>query len=85
MIHNDIIAYLKNAVPPGVTTEEITPETDLIATGIIDSFGIVGVVAFLEEKYEIKVADEDLDPDIFRNVLSIVAYVEIKSTDDHEQ
>ena len=78
MLHTDIIAYLKNAMPQGITIKEITPETDLIATGIIDSFGIVGIVTFLEDTYGIDVADEDIDPNIFRNVLCIASYVEHK-------
>lgn len=74
-IQNDLIAYLQNAIPPGVRVSEINPETDLIGSGVIDSFGIVGVIEFLEERYEITVDDEDIDPEIFRNVQSIEAYV----------
>lgn len=76
MIQTDIIAYLEGSIPPGVTVSSIAPDTDLIASGVIDSFGIVGIVAFIEEHFGIKVDDEDIDPDIFRNVFSIEAYVE---------
>ena len=36
------------------------------------------IVTFLEDTYGIDVADEDIDPDIFRNVLCIASYVEHK-------
>jgi acyl carrier protein len=70
-----LIAYLENAIPPGVTVERIERETDLIASGIIDSFGIVGVVDFIEERFGVTVDDADIDPENFRTVIAIVAYV----------
>jgi acyl carrier protein len=75
-IQNDLITYLEDAIPPGVAVSKIELDTDLIGTGVIDSFGIVGVIEFMEERYGITVADEDIDPEIFRNVRSIEAYVQ---------
>lgn len=75
MIQTDIIAYLESAIPPGVAVTSIDPDTDLIANGVIDSFGIVGIIEFIEERFGITVADEDIDPDVFRNVGTIEAYV----------
>jgi acyl carrier protein len=73
--NNAIIDYLKASIPQGVEVSEITLETDLISTGIIDSFGIVGIVMFLEDTYGIEVSDDDIDPDIFRTVVSIASYI----------
>jgi len=70
-IQNDLITYLEDAIPPGVAVSRIEPDTDLIGSGVIDSFGIVGIIEFMEERYGITVADEDIDPEIFRNVRSI--------------
>ena len=76
--NNAIIDYLKASIPQGVEVSEITLETDLISTGIIDSFGIVGIVMFLEDTYGIEVSDDDIDPDIFRTVVSIASYIKNK-------
>tara|TARA_Y100000588_G_C14183698_1_gene894866 strand:- start:682 stop:927 length:246 start_codon:yes stop_codon:yes gene_type:complete len=76
--NNAIIDYLKTSIPQGVEVSEITLETDLISTGIIDSFGIVGIVMFLEDTYGIEVSDDDIDPDIFRTVVSIASYIKHK-------
>lgn len=76
MIRDDIIAYLESAIPPGVSVDSVAVDTDLIATGIIDSFGIVGILSFIEEQFDITVADEDIDPEIFRTVTTIETYVE---------
>lgn len=73
----DIIAYLEENRPPDVTVERIDESTDLIGSGIIDSFGVVGFISFLEEMYGITVADDDVDPDNFRTVERIVEFVSL--------
>lgn len=47
----------------------------LIDAGLIDSTGILELVAFLEEIFKIKVADADLVPENFDSINRIVAYV----------
>jgi acyl carrier protein len=47
----------------------------LLAADLIDSLGITELVGFLESKFGVTVADEDLTPDNFRSVDSIVAFV----------
>jgi acyl carrier protein len=56
----------------------ITHDLDLLAGEVIDSLGIMQLITFLEERYAIKVDDEDLDPENFRSVDTIVAFVERK-------
>lgn len=74
-IQNDLITYLEDVIPPGVNVSKIAPDTDLIGSGVIDSFGIVGVIEFMEERFGITVADEDIHPEIFRSIRSIEFYV----------
>ena len=40
--------------------------------GLIDSTGILELVSFVEEKYEISVADEELVPDNFDSIKKLV-------------
>jgi|APSaa5957512535_1039671.scaffolds.fasta_scaffold752593_1 acyl carrier protein len=82
MIQADITKYLEGAIPPGVTISRIDPDTDLIGSGVIDSFGIVGIIEFLEDRYDITVADDDIDPEIFRTVRTIEAYIQTMKADD---
>jgi acyl carrier protein len=56
----------------------IAPDLDLLEAAAIDSLGIVRLISFLEERYAIEVDDEDLDPENFRSVDSIVVFVENK-------
>lgn len=58
---------------PGVTS--LPHDEDLLAADLIDSMGIQQLVTFLEAKFGIAVADEDLVPENFRSVESIADFV----------
>ena len=47
----------------------------LIESGIIDSLGILDVVAFVESEFGVRVEDEDLTPENFQSVAQIASYV----------
>jgi acyl carrier protein len=55
--------------------EEITFDTELISGGIVDSFSMVSLKRFLENKYEIQIPDADASPEAFDTVNSIAALV----------
>ena len=56
--------------------EEITFDSELITGGIVDSFSMVSLKRFLENKYEIQIPDADASPEAFDTVNSIAALVE---------
>ncbi len=47
----------------------------LLDGGIIDSVGVMELVAFLEENFELKVADEDLVPENLDSVENLSAFI----------
>jgi len=55
---------------------EVTFDTPLISSGLVDSFSMVSLKAFLEKKYEIRLPDEEATPEAFDTVNSIVALVQ---------
>ena len=55
---------------------EVDAGTALISSGIVDSFSMVSLKAFLETKYDIRIPDEDATPEAFDTVASIVKIVE---------
>ncbi|MBD3401101.1 MAG: hypothetical protein GF399_12340 [Candidatus Coatesbacteria bacterium] len=55
--------------------EEITYDSPLISSGLVDSFSMVSLKVFLEKKYDIKLPDEEATPEAFDNVNSIVELV----------
>ena len=50
-------------------------ETSFLESGIIDSTGILELVAFLEEKFGISVADDELVPENLDSITNVVAYL----------
>ena len=50
-------------------------ETSFLESGIIDSTGILELVSFLEEKFEISVADEELVPENLDSIDSASEYI----------
>jgi acyl carrier protein len=55
--------------------DEITYDTPLISGGIVDSFSMVSLKRFLENKYNIKIPDADASPEAFDTVNSIETLV----------
>lgn len=55
--------------------EEITYDTPLISGGIVDSFSMVSLKRFVENKYKISIPDDKATPEAFDTVESIVELV----------
>jgi acyl carrier protein len=54
---------------------EITYDSPLISSGYVDSFSMISLLVFLENKFKIKIPPEKATPEAFDNVNSIVALV----------
>jgi len=65
----------------GLTNKEstLTDESSLLASGIIDSLGIMDLILFLEKEFAIKVSDDDLVPENFETIASMTVFVHLKS------
>ena len=50
-------------------------DTPLIESGIIDSLGVVEIVAFLEDEFSIEVDDEEIVPENMNSVGQLAAFV----------
>jgi acyl carrier protein len=48
----------------------------LLESGILDSQSILDVIGFIEEQFSIRVADDELVPENFKNIDQIAAFVE---------
>jgi acyl carrier protein len=54
---------------------EVTNDTPLISGGIVDSFSMVSLKRFLENKYKISIPDDKATPEAFDSVNKIVTLV----------
>ena len=53
-------------------------DTSFLEEGIIDSTGVLELVTFLEENFEIQVDDEELIPENLDSIDNVSAYLERK-------
>ncbi|MCA9151728.1 MAG: acyl carrier protein [Planctomycetales bacterium] len=59
-----------------VAREQSISDTDsLLDRGIIDSIGVLDVVAFLEEQFVITIADDELEAEDFESIAALAAFV----------
>ena len=58
----------------------LKPEESWLESGLIDSLGILDLVHFLEQEFSIQVSDEELLPENFQSLISVVDFVRKKQT-----
>lgn len=63
---------------PGEDPAALTDDVKLISEGVIDSLGSLRLVAFLEERFGVKVEGHEVDVDHLDTLSSIVALVQSK-------
>jgi len=57
---------------------KLSDSQSLMQSGAMDSTGILELIMFLEEKFSIKVADEEMVPANLDSVQNVVAFIERK-------
>ena len=70
-----IIDYVKEEFLEDDEDIEITEDTPLISSGIVDSFSMVSLKTFLEKKYNIQIPDAKATPEAFDTVNNIIKLV----------
>lgn len=58
-----------------IDADDVPDDYDLVAGGVIDSLGILKLIAWLEETFHVVLDYSELDPTHFRSVESIDAFV----------
>ena len=71
-----IIKYIQDNLLSGKAGIELSPEDDLLGSGLLDSMGVMRLVGFVEETFNIKIPAEDIVIENFMDVKSITNYVE---------
>ena len=65
----------------GLRPEAVPDDLDLHTTGVIDSFGLIELIAAVEDRFGLEIDFEDLDPDAMTVVGPFSRYVEERSRD----
>lgn len=56
--------------------KEIDADEDLLSSGILNSLAILKLVSFIEDRFNIRVPDEDIVFENFQNIQSLSQYLE---------
>lgn len=77
-IRQKVKEYILDEFLPGEDPDELTEETPLMASGILDSIATLQLVEFLEKEFSIELAPHELDADHLGTLTSIEALVRSK-------
>jgi acyl carrier protein len=75
-VRNEVGEFISSELSVGRGSGPPTADDDLLAKGLVDSHGVMELVAFIEERYDITVRDEDMTPENFQSLVRIEEYVE---------
>ena len=67
-IKKDLINYLKKGNPVLDKLSEIPEEESLVELGYMDSFGVIDVVTYLENKWKVKIDDAEISKEKFGSI-----------------
>jgi len=77
MSHVDTIKrFVIEEFLPDVRADELSVDQDLLESGVLDSLGLLKLIAWVEERFELSVHDTDLDPDNFYSVAAIDSFIQ---------
>lgn len=68
--------YIVTTFLPDVTADQLRSDYNLLANGAIDSLGLLKLIAWLEERFQISIDDVEIAPEDFRSVDSICKFIE---------
>ena len=63
----------------GLENIELSGDDSLIGKGLIDSSGVLELIAFLEEKFAITVEDSELVPENLDSINALTRFIETKT------
>lgn len=74
-IERAVREFLTENFPLSGGGDELGRDDSLIAAGVIDSTGVLELIEFLEERYGIQIADEEVLPENLDSIASIGRFV----------
>jgi len=79
LIKERIKTFIQDNFLLGDKNRAIKEDESFLQSGIIDSTGVLELVNFIEETYNIKVEDEELIPENLDSINNLIAYIKRKS------
>ena len=58
----------------------ISPDEPLISSGLIDSFSLMDVALFVEDNFDVRIEDTELNADTFDNLAQLASLIESRQS-----
>jgi len=77
-ICNEVKGFILNNYLYGYEEDELDNNASILDMGVIDSTGIIELVMFIEEGYNIEVSDNEIIPENLDSINRISQYIYVK-------
>ena len=74
-IEQEVRQFLKDNFPLSADGIDLAGEDSLIEVGVIDSTGVLELIGFIEERYGVAMADEEVLPENLDSIANITRFV----------
>lgn len=71
----EIREYIVTTFAPDIAADELPDDLDLFDAGVIDSLGLLRLISWVGERFDIRVEDQDISPGQFSSVTAITDFV----------
>lgn len=75
-IMDDLREFIRKEFEVGVSDADFTDDVHLFDYGYVDSFGATTMIAFIEERFGVKITDHDLVLHPFNTIREISTFVQ---------
>lgn len=75
-VKEQLIKFIITEVNPDLNLDHLDDDEPLIESGIVDSLGILKILAFMDETFGVDLSSDQIKPENFRDVRTICALVE---------
>mgnify|MGYP001570692808 CR=1 FL=1 len=75
-IREKIEELILKEIRPDLNIQRIEDEEPLIDSGILDSLGMLKILSFLDEEYNIDLSSDGIRPENFKNLKTICEMIE---------
>ena len=78
-IEENLLGYIQKEFLPNNSKFSPGYEDNLFDQGIVDSAGLISLIAFIETEFKITIPDEDLLPENFKSISATAEYLRSKT------
>ena len=75
----ELTEYIVKEVASRPPEEPVTPDYPIIEGGLVDSLGLFKVISFIEERYPVRIAPEEILFENFATINDIVRLIEARA------